>query len=64
MKPKELKLSYKKNLGFTEQQHKAFKILEDHNINVNRFIRSAVSEKLKRDWKQIKENHKQSKLPF
>jgi len=57
-------LVYKKLIGFTEQQQNAFKTLEDYNVNVNQFIRSAIKEKLQRDWKQIKENKHKIKLPF
>jgi len=49
-------LKYKKVIGFTENQQKSFKTLEDYGVNVNQFIRLAVKEKLSRDWKQIKES--------
>ncbi len=57
-------LVYKKLIGFTETQQKAFETLEDYGVNVNQFIRSAVKEKLKRDWKSIKEKKEKIKLPF
>ncbi len=57
-------LKYKKVIGFTETQRKAFKTLEDYGVNVNQFIRLAVKEKLQRDWKQIKESKNKSKCPF
>lgn len=46
MKPKELQYSYKKVLGFTNQQKKAFETLESYGINVNQFIRASIKEKL------------------
>lgn len=55
---------YKKVIGFTEQQQKAFNTLEEHNVNVNQFIRQAIKEKLKKDWKSIKEQKERIKLPF
>ena len=56
---------YKKSVGFTLQQKEAFKVLKDHNVNVNQFIRSAIDEKLKRDWKTIKQNKiNTNKYPF
>ena len=64
MKPAELQYSYKKQIGFTETQHKSLIILESYGVNVNQFIRSAVKEKLKRDWPEIKESHERNKLPF
>jgi len=57
-------LKYKKVIGFTETQKKAFETLEDYGVNVNHFIRLAVAEKLQRDWKQIKEQKEKIKLPF
>lgn len=46
--------NYKKVIGFTEQQRQAFVILEDHGVNINKFIRQAIAEKIKADWKKIK----------
>jgi hypothetical protein len=57
-------LVYKKLIGFTETQQKAFETLEDYGVNVNQFIRLAVKEKLQRDWKQIKESKNKTKCPF
>lgn len=34
--------NYKKVIGFTEQQRQAFVILEDHGVNINKFIRQAI----------------------
>ena len=47
MKPTELQLVYKKNIGFTKQQKNALKTLENYGVNVNQFIRLAVKEKNK-----------------
>jgi hypothetical protein len=57
-------LKYKKVIGFTETQKKAFETLEDYGVNVNHFIRIAVKEKLQKDWKTIKENKLKTKCPF
>ena len=56
--------NYKKVIGFTEQQRQAFVILEDHGVNVAKFIRSAIQEKIERDWKQIKEQNEKEYCPF
>jgi hypothetical protein len=64
MIPKDLQYSYKKVIGFTPQQQNAFKVLEQHNVNVNQFIRAAIAEKLKREWKTIKENKTKEYCPF
>ena len=58
------KLSYKKVIGFTKQQQEAFKSLEEYGVNVNQFVRASVKEKLKRDWKSIKEKKERIKYPF
>jgi hypothetical protein len=63
-KPVEIQFVYKKQIGFTVQQKYAFEKLEQCGINVNEFIRIAVREKIKRDWKEIKENKEKIKLPF
>lgn len=54
----------KKQIGFTENQHKSLLKLESYGVNVNQFIRQAIKEKISRDWKQIKENKEKEKLPF
>lgn len=58
------RLLYKKVIGFTEQQKKAFEILESYGVNVNQFIRQATKEKLRMEWKSIKEQKERIKLPF
>ena len=57
-------LNYKKVIGFTDSQKKAFETLESYGVNVNHFIRIAIKEKLARDWKQIKQPKVISKCPF
>lgn len=58
------KLSYKKVIGFTSQQKKALQTLESYGINVNNFIRIAVAEKIKAEWKSIKETKTKGYCPF
>lgn len=55
---------YKKQIGFTLQQKKAFETLEKYDVNINQFIRQAVKEKLSKDWKGIKEKKERVILPF
>ena len=64
MKPTELQYTYKKQIGFTEKQHKSLQKLEDYGVNVNQFIRLAIREKINRDWKSIKEEKERIRLPF
>ncbi len=55
---------YKKVIGFTLQQKRAFEILEKHGVNVNKFIRQAIAEKIKSDWRKIKEPTTKEYCPF
>lgn len=56
------KLTEFKTIRFSESQMNSLKILESFGVNVNRFIRLAVKEKLLKDWKNIKE--KKESTPF
>lgn len=55
---------YKKVIGFTLQQKRAFEILEMHGVNVNKFIRQAIAEKIKSDWRKIIEPTTKEYCPF
>lgn len=46
------RFEYKKVIGFTLQQKRAFEVLEEHGVNVNKFIRQAIAEKIKSDWRK------------
>jgi hypothetical protein len=59
-----MKLTTTKSIRFTKQQIEAFVQLENYNVNVSKFIRLAISEKIKRDWKSIKEKKKRIYCPF
>ena len=51
-------------IRFSKQQAESLQKLKDYDVNVSQFIRLAISEKIKRDWKQIKEKKQRVKLPF
>ena len=51
-------------IRFSKQQAESLKKLKDYDVNISRFIRIAIAEKIKRDWKQIKEEKQRVKLPF
>ena len=51
-------------IRFSSQQAESLQKLKDYDVNISQFIRIAISEKIKRDWKQIKENKQRVKLPF
>ncbi len=63
-KPIESQLVYKKVISFTKQQKESLQTLESYGVNVNQFIRSAVKDKLAKDWKGIKEQKERVKYPF
>ena len=58
------KLSVIQTIRFTEKQAESLQKLKDYDVNVSQFIRIAISEKIKRDWKSIKEKKERVKLPF
>lgn len=65
MIPKQLQYTYKKVIGFTEDQHKTLVILDKvYNVNVNKFMRVAFKEKLKRDFPKIKAERERFKSIF
>ena len=41
----------------SEIQANSLKILKSKGVSISQFIRQAIKEKLKRDWKEIKEKH-------
>ena len=58
------KLSVIQTIRFSEKQAESLQKLKDYDVNVSQFIRLAIAEKIKRDWKQIKEKKERVKLPF
>ena len=51
-------------IRFSKQQAESLQKLKEYDVNISQFIRIAISEKIKRDWKQIKEKKERVKLPF
>ena len=51
-------------IRFSEQQAESLHKLKDYDVNVSQFIRLAIADKIKKDWKQIKEEKQRVKLPF
>ena len=58
------KLTIIHTIRFSEKQAESLQKLKDYDVNVSQFIRLAIAEKIKRDWKQIKEKIERVKLPF
>jgi hypothetical protein len=40
---------------FTKQQINSLHVLKSYGVNISEFIRSAVREKIRNEWKTIKE---------
>jgi hypothetical protein len=57
-------LTHKKSFCFSETQIKSLDILEQHGVNISQFVRMAIHEKIKREWKNIKEEKNKFKCPF
>lgn len=53
-----------KTIKLTKQQTNSLNVLKSYNVDISRFIRDAIAEKINRDWKIIKENSDNSKVPF
>lgn len=45
-------------------QWATLKVLDCYGVNVSQFIRNAITEKINRDWKEIKAKQEKEKLPF
>lgn len=55
---------HSKTFKFSDQQISAFEQLEKYDVNISKFVRIAIKEKISKDWKIIKENKTKTKLPF
>ena len=51
-------------IRFSEKQAESLQKLKDYDVNVSQFIKIAIAEKIKRDWKTIKEKKERVKIPF
>lgn len=51
-------------IGFNKVQFYSLQKLKEYDVNLSQFIRLAIKEKIKRDWKIIKEEKNKEKLPF
>lgn len=57
-------LTERKTIMISKKQSESLDVLKSYNVNVSKFIRTAIREKLKRDWKSIKEKEVKVKCPF
>ena len=51
-------------IRFSKQQSESLQKLKDYDVNISQFIRLAIADKIKRDWKSIKEKKERVKIPF
>lgn len=51
-------------IGFNKTQFESLQKLKEYDINLSQFIRLAVKEKIKKDWKKIKEKKERVVMPF
>lgn len=56
--------TYSKTFKFSKQQIETFEQLEKYDVNISKFVRLAISEKIKKDWKSIKEKKERIYCPF
>jgi len=54
----------RQTIMISKTQSNSLKILKSYNVNTSQFIRQAIKEKLKRDWKGIKEQKNKDYCPF
>jgi hypothetical protein len=58
------KLTEIQTIRFSKKQVESLQKLTNYNVNISKFIRIAIKEKIQRDWKYIKESEVKVKLPF
>ena len=56
--------THSKTFKFSKQQIQAFEQLEKYDVNVSKFVRLAIAEKIAKDWKNIKEKKERVYCPF
>ena len=56
--------THRQTIMITANQANSLKVLKSYNVNVSAFIRLAIKDKLKRDWKSIKETKTRDYCPF
>jgi len=61
---KTVKYTKVKVIKITETQHNTLKKLDSYQVNVADFIRTAIQEKIKRDYQELIHKPKKSDCPF
>jgi post-segregation antitoxin (ccd killing protein) len=60
MKQKTIKQEFR----ISVDQWSTLQVLSCYGVNISQFIRTAIAEKIKRDWKEIREKKVKTKIPF
>lgn len=58
------KLIIRQVIMISEKQKKSLIKLAEYDVNISQFIRSAIKEKIQREWKSIKESKIKDECPF
>lgn len=54
----------RQTIMISKKQAESLQILKTYDVNVSQFIRAAISEKIKAEWKSIKETKTKGCCPF
>jgi len=57
-------LTKTKVIRITEIQHKTLQKMKSYNVDVGKFIRDAISEKIKREYQNLTQKQETIKCPF
>jgi hypothetical protein len=58
------KLTKTKVIRISESQHQTLQKMKSYNVDVGKFIRNAIAEKIKRDYKDLVLKRKKEYCPF
>lgn len=61
---KPLKYTKVKVIKITETQHQTLQKMKSYNVNVSKFIRDAIAEKIKREYSDLIPKQKKETCPF
>jgi len=53
-----------KVIRISETQHKTLQKMKSYNVDVGKFIRDAIAEKIQREYKDLLPKPKKEKCPF
>lgn len=53
-----------KVIRITEMQHNTLQKMKSYNVDVGRFIRDAIAEKIKREYSELIPKPEKFKIPF